>query len=112
MNLFNNTILWIWLLSVSLLIPITLPVGGLRKTIIEQREDCYSSPIIALNGFELLSTITENPLVLTRVKAGTPVNILKKWNSSESGQWLLVKVLIESSSQIFHKRGWVKIGFS
>lgn len=112
MNLFNNTILWIWLLSVSLLIPITLPVGGLRQTIIEEREGGNSSPIIALNEFNLLSTITENPLVLTRVEAGTPVNVLKEWHSSETGQWLLVNVLTESSYQIFHKRGWVKIGFS
>ena len=112
MNLFNNIILWIWLLSVSLLIPITLPVGGLKKTIIEQREGSNSSPIIALNEFKLLSTITKNPLVLTRIKSGTPVNVLKEWNSVETGKWLLVKVLIESSSQIFHKRGWVEIGFS
>ncbi len=112
MNLFTNLILWTWLLSLSLLVPITLPVGGLRKTIIEQREDNNASPIIALNEFSLLSSITENPLVLTTVTPGTPVNILKEWNSTESGQWLLVNVLIESSSQIFHKRGWVKIGFS
>ena len=112
MNLFNNTILWILLLSVSLLIPITLPVGGVQKTIIEQREDSNSSPIIAFNEFNLLSTVTDNPLVLTRVPAGTPVNVLKEWNSSESGTWLLVNVITESSSQIFHKRGWVRVGFS
>ncbi len=112
MNQLKNLILWVWLLSVSLLIPITLPVGGMRKTIIEQREDSSSSPIIALNEFNLLSTITEKPLVLTKVQMGTPVNVLKEWNSSETGQWLLVKVLIDSSSQIFHKRGWVKIGVS
>ena len=112
MNLFNNTILWICLLSVSFWIPITLPVGGLRKTIIEQREDSNASPIIALNGFELLSTINDKPLVLTKVNPGTPVNVLKEWNSSETGKWLLVNVLIESSSQVFHKRGWVRVGFS
>ncbi len=112
MNLFNNAILWIWLLSVSLLIPITLPVGGIQKTIIEQREDSNLSPIIASSEFNLLSSITGSPLVLTRVKAGTPVNVLKKWNSSESGKWLLVTVLTCSSSQIFRKRGWVRIGSS
>ncbi len=112
MNLFNNIILWTWLLALSLLIPITLPVGGIQKTRIEQREGSNSSPIIALNEFKLLSTITNNPLVLTSVKAGTPVNILKEWNSSESGKWLLVNVLTESSSQIFYKRGWVRIGSS
>ena len=112
MNQFNTLILWVWLLSVSLLIPITLPVGGLRKTLIEHREDSSSSPIIALNEFNLLSSISENPLILASVRPGTPVNVLKEWNSSETGQWLLVKVLIDSSSQIFHKRGWVKIGLS
>ena len=112
MNLFNNIILWICLLSVSLLIPITLPVGGLRQTIIEHREDSNSSPIIALNEFDLLTTITENPLVLTRVQSGTPVNVIEEWNSSESGQWLLVNVLAGSYLQVFNKRGWVKIGSS
>ncbi len=112
MNQFNNLILWAWLLSVSLLIPITLPAGGIRKTVIEQREDSISSPIIALNEFNLLSTITANPLVLARVQVGTPVKVLKEWNSPDSGKWLLVNVLIQHPSHIFHKRGWVKIGVS
>ena len=112
MNRFNNFLLWGCLLSVSLLIPITLPAGGLRKTLIEQREDSSLSPIISLNEFNLLSTITENPLVLAKVKAGTPVNVLKVWNSPDSGKWLLVQVLTQSSAHLFHKRGWVRIGFS
>ena len=112
MNRLNNIILWTWFLSVSFWIPITLPAGGLRKTIIEQREDINTSPIIALSGFELLSTITEKPIILARVNPGTPVKVLQEWNSSESGKWLLVDVLIDSSSQFFHKRGWVRIGFS
>ena len=112
MNLFNNLILWALLLLVSLMIPITLPAGGLRKTIIEQREDSSSSPIIAVNEFNLFATTTKNPLVLTSIKAGTPVHVLKEWNSPESGKWLLVNVLTQSSSHIFHTRGWIRIGFS
>ena len=112
MNTINNLVVWVWLLSISLLIPITLPARGLRKPIIEEREDITSSPIIALNEFNLLSTITEEPLVIAKIQAGTPVDVLKEWNTPDSGKWLLVNVLTQSSSHFFYKRGWVRIGFT
>ena len=112
MNIFNNLILWVCLLSVSLLIPVTLPAGGIRKTLIEQREDISLSPIISLNELILFSTIDEKPSVLIKVKAGTPINILREWHSTDNGKWLLVDVLTQSSSHFFRKRGWVRVEFS
>ena len=109
MNLINKFILWIWLLGISLLIPISLPAGGIQKAIIETRKVSIDSPLITFKQFNLLSTITKNPYILTTVKTGTPIKVLKVWQSPETGTWLLVNVFTQSSCQIFSKRGWVNI---
>ena len=112
MNLIKTLIIWSWLLGISLLIPTSLPAGGVQKTIIEQIENNYKSPLIAFKEFNLLSTITDNATVLTKVKSGTPVEVLKVWNNSETGTWLLINVLSQSSYQFFYKRGWVNIAIT
>ena len=55
------------------------------------------------------SPFSKNSSILTRVQAGTPVNVLKVWDSEESGQWLLVNVISQNFYQLFYKRGWVNI---
>ena len=46
---------------------------------------------------------------LTKVKAGTPVKVIKVWKSNESSNWLLVSVLCQNFDQLFYRRGWVEI---
>ncbi len=109
MNLINTFILWTWLLGSSLVMPTTLPAGGAQKSIILHSVKNSGSPLIALKGFNLLSSAYVGSSVLTIVKAGTPVNILKVWDNDESGKWLLVNVLSQYSHQSFYRRGWVNI---
>ena len=47
----------------------------------------------------------------SKYKANT-VPILKFWDSTDSGKWLLVNISIQDFNQIFYKRGWVNIGKS
>ena len=112
MNLISTFIVWIWLLGISLVVPTTLPAGGAQESSIQFRKNNVGSPIIALKDFNLLSSASKNSSILTRVKAGTPVKILKIWDSSDRETWLLVNILIQDFNQIFHKRGWVNIGKS
>ena len=112
MNLISTFIIWIWLLGISLIVPTSLPAGGSQKSVIHHRENNIGSPLIALKDFNLLSSASMNSYILTKVQAGSPVNVLKVWNSSDSGQWLLVNVLSQNFYQLFNKRGWVKIGTS
>ena len=109
MNLISTFIIWIWLLGISLVVPTSLPAGGSQKSTIQQRENNIATPLIALKDFNLLSSASYNTTILTRVKAGTPVNVLRVWNSNDSGQWLLVNVINQNFYQLFHKRGWVNI---
>ena len=109
MNFISTFIVWIWLLGISLIVPTTLPAGGAQKSIIQHRTNNIGSPIIALKEFNLLSSVSNNASILTRVRAGTPVNVMKVWDSNDSGKWLLVNVFSQNFYQLFYKRGWVNI---
>ena len=112
MNLISTFIVWTWLLGIALVVPTTLPAGGAQKSIVQHRKNNIGSPIIALKEFNLLSSATNNSSVLTQVKAGTPVNIMKVWDCNNTGKWLLVNVLSHNFYQLFYKRGWVNISNS
>ena len=109
MNLISTFIVWTWLLCIGLVAPTTLPAGGAQESIIQHRRNNISSPIIALKEFNLLSSASNKSSILTRVKPGTPVNVLKVWDGKDSGKWLLVNVLSFNFHQLFYKRGWVNI---
>ena len=112
MNIISTFIVWTWLLGIALVVPTTLPAGGAQESIIQNRKNNVGSPIIALKDFNLLSSASKNSSILTRVKAGTPVKILKIWDSSDRAKWLLVNISIQDFNQLFYKRGWVNIGKS
>ena len=109
MNLISTFIIWVWLLGISLIVPTSLPAGGYQELNIKRRENNIEAPLIALNDFNLFSSASNNSSILTTVTVGTPVNVLKEWNSNESGKWLLVNVLSQNFYQLFYIRGWVNI---
>ena len=110
MNIISTFIVWTWLLGIALVVPTTLPAGGAQESIIQNRKNNVGSPIIALKDFNLLSSASNNSPILARVKAGTPVKILKIWDGNDSEKWFLVNILIQDFNQLFNKRGWVNIG--
>ena len=109
MNFICTLMVWSWLLCISLVAPATLPAGGAQESIIQHRRNNIGSPIIALKEFNLLSSASNNSSILTRVDPGTPVNIMRVWDSNDSGKWLLVNVLCQNFYQLFYRRGWVNI---
>ena len=109
MNLISTFIIWSCLLCFGLVAPTTLPAGGAQESIIQHRRNNIGSPIIALKEFNLMSSASINSSVLTRVNPGTPVNIMKVWDSKDTGTWILVNVLCQDSYQLFYRRGWVNI---
>jgi len=109
MNLISTFIVWTWLLSIGLIAPTTLPAGGAQESIIQHRRNNIGSPIIALKEFNLFSSASNNASILTRVKSGTPVNVMKVWDSNETGKWFLVNVLCQNYYQLFYRRGWVNL---
>tara|TARA_B100000965_G_scaffold235477_1_gene197276 strand:+ start:35 stop:373 length:339 start_codon:yes stop_codon:yes gene_type:complete len=112
MNLISTFIIWTWLLGISLVVPTSLPAGGSQESTIHHRENNIESTLIALKDFNLLSSATLNSSIVSRVQSGTPVDVLKVWDSNDTGKWLLVNVLSQKFNQFFYKRGWVNIGTS
>ena len=110
MNLINTFIIWTWLLGIALVVPTSLPAGGAQELFIQHRKNNIGSPIVALKDFNLLSSPSKKSSILTGIKAGTPVRVLRIWDSTESGEWLLVNIVIKDFNQLFYKRGWVNIG--
>ena len=109
MNLISTLIVWTWLLCIGLIAPASLPAGGAQESIVQNRKNNIGSPIIALKEFNLLSSASNDSSVLTRVKQGTPVNVIKVWDGFNSEKWLLVNVLSQDFDQLFYRRGWVNI---
>ena len=109
MNLISTFIIWTWLLAISLVVPTSLPAGGSQKSTIQHRDNNIESPLIPLKDFNLLCSASNNSSILIPVKSGTPLNVLKVWDSDETGKWLLVNVLSQNFYQLFYKRGWVNI---
>ena len=109
MNLISTFIVWTWLLCIGLVAPTTLPAGGAQKSIIQHRINNIGSPIIALKEFDLLTSASNYSSTLASVTAGTPVNVIKIWESDDNGNWLLVSVLCENFNQFFYRRGWIQI---
>ena len=109
MNLISTFIVWSWLLCIGLVAPTTLPAGGAQESIIQHRRNNVGSPVIALKEFNLLSSASNNSSILTKINPGTPVNIMKVWDSNDTGTWLLVNVLCQNFYQLFYRRGWVNI---
>ena len=109
MNLISTFIVWTWLLCIGLVAPTTLPAGGAQKSIIQHRRNNIGSPIIALKDFDLLTSASNYSSILTSVSAGSPVKIIKIWESNDNKNWLLVSVLCQNFDQLFYRRGWVDI---
>ena len=109
MNLISTCIIWIWLLGISFVVPTSLPAGGSQKSTIQHRENNIESPLIAFKDFNLLSSASNHASVLTKIQSGTPVSVLKVWDSTDDGTWLLVNVLSQNFYQLFYKKGWVNI---
>ena len=109
MNLIITFFVWTWLLCIGLVAPTALPAGGAQESIIHHRRNNIGSPIIALKEFNLLTSASNHSSTLTRVKVGTPVKVIKVWESNESRNWLLVSVVCQNFDQLFYTRGWVEI---
>ncbi len=109
MNLIITFFVWTWLLCIGLVAPTALPAGGSQDLIIQHRRNNIGSPIIALKEFNLLTSASNHSSTLTRVKVGTPVKVIKVWESNESRNWLLVSVVCQNFDQLFYRRGWVEI---
>ena len=100
---------WSWVLGIALFFPVALPAGGGERY---QPEICsweYRSSLFTCNSYFLKSSPSALAPSLRTLQVGTPIRVLRRWQSVDGKEWLQVQI---ASSEIFElsslaRRGWI-----
>ncbi len=107
----NNLLQNICLIIFALIGPITLPAGGIQKSLNQYKFLNSSKEIILGSKTSLYSFpgIDANKLLV--LDSGTPITILRNWKVNNRESWLRVELasnkLLENPNRIY--KGWIKM---
>ena len=99
------------LITFALIAPITLPAGGIQKSL-NQNNFPYKTKEITLSVNTFLYSFPEiNANELIVLDIGTNLSVLRNWKVSESEIWVRVQLasnkLLDDPNKI--KKGWIKM---
>ena len=106
----NNYIKNICLIVFALVGPISLPAGGIQRSITDLVNDQSNEIIINSNKYVYFYP-EQNSKKLSRINIGASASILRYWIDSDDKRWIRV----EFSKSIFNNnlchplKGWMKI---
>ena len=106
----NNCIKNICLIVFALVGPISLPAGGIQRSITDLINDQSNEIIINSNKY-IYFYPEKSSKKLSRISVGTSASILRYWIDSDDKRWIRV----EFSQSIFNtnlchpSKGWMKI---
>jgi len=99
------------LITFALIAPITLPAGGIQKSLIQNKFPKNTKEIILSTNASLYSFPDIQAKKLSVLHAGTNLLVLSNWKVSESEIWIRVK--LASNKFLDHPnkttKGWMKI---
>ena len=107
----NNLLKNFCLITFALIAPITLPAGGIQKSLNHYKSHDNSQEIILSTHTPLYSSPEINAQELCLLNIGTPLSVLRNWKVSESEIWVRVELasnkLLEDPNLI--RKGWIKM---
>ena len=107
----NNLLKNICLIVFALIGPITLPAGGIQKSLNEYKFINNTKEIIVTSDTSLYSFPEIDAKKLMVLESGTLITILRDWKFNEREIWLRVELasnkILEDPNKI--KKGWIKI---
>ena len=107
----NNLLKNFCLITFALIAPITLPAGGIQKSINHNKLPNNTKEIILSSNTYLYSFPEINDKELLVLDMGTCLSVLRKWKVSESEMWFRVELasnqLLDDPNKI--KKGWIKM---
>jgi len=107
----NNFLKNFCLITFALIAPITLPAGGIQKSINHNKLPNNTKEIILSSNTSLYSFPETNSKELLVLDKGTSLSILRNWIVSESEIWLRVELpsnkLLDDPNKI--TKGWIKM---
>ena len=107
----NNLLKNFCLITFALIAPITLPAGGIQKTLNQNKFPKNVNEIVLSSNTSLYSFPEVNSKELLVLNVGTSLSILRNWKISDSEIWVRVELasnkFLEDPNMI--TKGWIKM---
>ena len=99
------------LITFALIAPITLPAGGIQKSLNQNKFPNNAKEIILIYETSLYSFPKINAKELLVIDVGTTLSVLRNWTVSENEVWVRVELssnkLLDDPNKI--TKGWIKM---
>ena len=107
----NNFLKNFCLITLALIAPITLPAGGIQKSLNQNKYPKNANEIVLSSNTYLYSFPDIYSKELLVLDTGTTLSVIRNWKVSESEIWVRVELasnrLIDHPSKI--SKGWIKM---
>jgi len=107
----NNLLKNFCLITFALIAPITLPAGGIQKSLNQNNFPKNTKEIVLTSNTFLYSCPGTYAKELLVLDVGTTLSILRNWKVSESETWVRVEVaynqFLDDPNKIL--KGWIKM---
>ena len=107
----NNVLKNFCLITFALIAPITLPAGGIQKSLNQNKFPNSTNEIILCSNTSLYSCPEIYARELLVLDVGTTLSVLRSWKVSKSETWVRVELasnkFLDEPNKIL--KGWIKI---
>ena len=107
----NNLLKNFCLITFALIAPITLPAGGIQKSLNQNKFPHNTNEIILSSNTFLYSSPQIDAKELLVLDVGTTLSVLRNWKVSKSESWVRVELasnkFVDDPNKIL--KGWIKM---
>ena len=107
----NNLLKNFCLITFALIAPITLPAGGIQKSLNQDKFLCNMNEIILISNTSLYSYPQINAKKLLVLHVGSTLSVLRSWRVSKRETWVRVELasnkFLDDPNKIY--KGWLKM---
>ena len=107
----NNVLKNFCLITFALIAPITLPAGGIQKSLNQDKFPQNTNEIILISNISLNSCPETDSKELLVLDVGTTLSVLRNWKVSKNETWVRVELasnkFLDDPNKIL--KGWIKM---
>ena len=107
----NNVLKNFCLITFALIAPITLPAGGIQKSLNQDKFPHNTDEIILISNTSLYSCPEIHSKELSVLDVGTTLSVLQNWKVNKSETWVRVELasnkFLDDPNKIL--KGWIKM---